>query len=359
MDNRGNRWMRPRRILSGRLAPALALATLAACEVPTSLPKWDTVWIAPGKSTTIPVTSLLPAQVSSTPGGDAFQLDVAPVEIEASLREACPACATGGVILPVKPEFTLTATASAALPAELISASLASGVVEVTLRHDFSFDPLRPSATARGTLVIEVRSGDLTLTRYTLQGTSWAPGTTLTRAVPLVPATVAGALDVTATLYSPEGDGVRLRGDEAVSMTVTPSQLLVTEARLRLAHRSIAAEEVELDLADVDRAVVDHQKGGALLLDITNPFDVTGDLDLTLTAPGVAIRKPVALEAGSSTARVELTESELGSLLGASPVVLGAGGAVSAPAAGATVRPAQGVEIASRLELTIGAKEES
>jgi hypothetical protein len=358
MHNRGNRWMRLRRTLSRRLAPALALATLAACEVPTSLPKWDTVWIAPGESTTIPVTSLLPAQVSSAPGGDAFQFDVAPVSVEASLGEACPACTTSGVILPTKPEFTLTATASTPLPSDVISVDQASGVVDVTLSHDFSFDPLRPSATARGNLVIEVRSGDATLTRYTIEGASWAPGTTLTRALPLVSATVSDALEITATLYSPEGDGVRMRGDEKVTMTVTPSRLLVGQARVRVADQSIVAEQVELDLADIDEAVLDHQKGGALLLDITNPFDVTGDLALTLTAPGVTITKPVALQAGSSTSRVELTESELGSILGASPVRLRVSGSVSAPAGGATVQPSQSVEIASRLEFTIGAKEE-
>jgi hypothetical protein len=151
---------------------------------------------------------------------------------------------------------------------------------------------------------------------------------------------------------------VRISGNEKLTMTVVPTQLLVTQARVRVADQPIVAEQVELDLADVDEAVVDHQKGGALLLDITNPFNVTGNLALTLTAPGVTIRKPVALQAGSSTSRVELTESELGSILGASPVHLSASGAVSAPADGATVRPSQSVEISSRLEFTIGAKEQ-
>lgn len=358
MHNRGFSWMRLRRTLSCRLAPGLALAALAACEVPTSLPSWDTVWIAPGRSTTIPVASLLPARVSSAPGGDAFVLDVAPVTASASLGQACPACSASGGAIATKPEFTLTVAGSAPLPAEVISASLASGVMGVTLRHDFDFDPLRPSATARGNLVIEVRSGSASLARYTIEGVSWAPGTTLTRAVPLAAATVSGTLEVTATLYSPEGDPVRMDGDQRLSMTIAPSQLVATQAKVRVADQSIVADQVELDLADIDQAVVDHQKGGALLLDITNPFDVAGDLTLTLTAPGVTITKPVALQAGSSTSRVELSESELGSILGRSPVRLGVSGSVSAPASGATVQPAQGVEIASRLEFTIGAKEE-
>jgi hypothetical protein len=351
--------MRLRRTLSGRLAPGLALMALAACEVPTSLPSWDTVWIAPGRSTTIPVTSLLPAQVSSAPGGETFLLDVAPAPASERLGAACPACAATGGSIATKPEFTLATTAAAPLPDEVISATLASGVIDVSLRHDFDFDPLRPSATARGKLVIEVSSASTTLTSYTIEGASWAPGTTLTRAVPIAAATVAGSLDVTATLFSPEGDPVTMDGDQELTMTVRPSELVATRAKVRVADQSIAAAQVDLDLADIDQAVVDHQKGGAILLDITNPFDIAGGLTVTLTAPGVTITKPVALQAGSSTSRVELSESELGSILGASPVRLSASGSVSAPATGATVQPTQVVEIASRLEFTIGATEES
>jgi hypothetical protein len=360
MHNRGARWVRLRRALSGRLAPGLALVTLAACEVPTSLPNWDTVWIAPGKSTTIPVASLLPSQVSSAPGGDAFLLSVAPIAIEESLAESCPSCsAASGSVVP-KPAFTVTATAGAPLPTEVISAELASGTIDVALRHDYGFDPLRPSSTARGYLVLEARSGSTTLVHDSISGAdvAWAPGTTLTRALALGAGAISGAVDVDVTLYSPAGDAVRIDTNQALRATVTPSQLHVSQAKVRVADQSIVAEQVELDLADIDQAVVDHQKGGALLLDVTNPFDVTGTLTLTLTAPGVVITKPVVLQAGSSTSRVELTEPELGSILGASPVHLSASGAVSAPAGGATVRPSQGVEIASRLEFTIGAKEQ-
>jgi hypothetical protein len=358
MTTRGIRSRRLRRILTGRAAPGLALLALTACEVPTTLPNWDTVWIAPGKSTTIPVASLLPSQVSSAPGGEAFLLNVAPVTAAASLDAACAPCSAAGGAVVAPPEFTLAAAASVPLPAEVISATLASGAIDVALRHDFSFDPLRPSESARGNVVIDVRSGSTTLTHDTIEGASWAPGTTLTRSVPLVSGAVAGALEVTATLYSPAGDSVKIDGSQKLTMTVAPSQLLATQAQVRVSDQSIVAEQVDLDLADIDQAVVDHQKGGALLLDITNPFDVTGTLTLTLTAPGGAITRPVALQAGSSTARVELSEAELGAILGRSPVSLSATGSVSAPVGGATVRPSQGVEIASRLELTIGSKGE-
>ena len=135
-------WRRRSRTLTGRLAPGLALLALGACEVPTSLPEWDTLWIAPGQSTTISVASLLPAQVSVTSSGDAFQLDVAPVSFQESLGEACASCALlNGLTLP-KPAFTIEISATAPLPSEVVSAKLASGQIAVALTHDFGFDPL-------------------------------------------------------------------------------------------------------------------------------------------------------------------------------------------------------------------------
>ena len=50
-----------------------ALALIAACDVPTSLPNYDTEWNVPAKSTTISVNSLLPGERDH---GDARQFGV-------------------------------------------------------------------------------------------------------------------------------------------------------------------------------------------------------------------------------------------------------------------------------------------
>src|SRR5581483_9237204 len=50
----------------------VTLASLAACDVPTGLPKYDTEWNVPGKSTSISVNSLLPSGVSATSDNSAF-----------------------------------------------------------------------------------------------------------------------------------------------------------------------------------------------------------------------------------------------------------------------------------------------
>jgi hypothetical protein len=359
MHNRGVHRRRPVRAPLGRLAPVLALFALAACEVPTSLPKWDTLWIAPGQGTTIGVSSLLPADVVVAPGGDAFELVVPPVTFQETLGEACSSCALlNGLVLP-KPAFTLTIGSTAQLPGDVISAKLASGKVDVSLSHDFAFDPLRPSASARGYLLLVARSGSTVLARDSIAGeaTAWPSGSTLQRSLSLAPATISGGVEVSVTLFSPAGDPVRIDTNQKVTITAAPSQLRVSEAQVKVANESITATDVDLDLADIDDVVIDHQKGGALLLDIDNPFDVTGSLTLTITAPGTTITRPLTLKSGASTERVELSESELASILGRSPVRLSASGSVSAPAAGATVTPSGSVVIESRLELTIGPKE--
>ena len=350
MQNRGIRW---RRLLVGVLA-----FPLAACEVPTSLPKWNTVWIAPAQGTVIPVTALLPAGITGTADG-AFLLSIPPVSAERTLGEACSSCALGNGLVAPKPKFTLTATATAPLPDGVISASLASGRVQVALHHDFGFDPLRPSATARGYLLLVARNGATTLVRDSIDGSTlaWPRGTVLHRTLKINPTVLASGVTVSLTLYSPAGDPVRIDTDQKLTVTSAPGELRASEATIRVADETVDAQEVALDLGDIDETVTDHQKGGALLLDVANPFAVAGGLTLTITAPNAVINKTFALRTGAFTARVELSESELRAILGRSPVHLSASGTVSAPEAGTTVKPSQSVAIDSRLELTIGSGE--
>lgn len=353
-----NRGFKRRRRLCAPLT-AIALVTLAACEVPTSPPRWDTLWIAPGQGTTISAASLLPSQVSTTASGDAFVVDLAPVTTQKSLGEACPACAlANGLTLP-KPAFTIGMSESIVFPEDLLSVKLANAEIAVSLTHDFGFDPLRPSETARGSIVIEIRSGTTTLTKYTIEGASWPAGEALTRVIPVGSADVVGSVQVAITLESPAGDPVVVNTNQSVSATVTPTRVVLSEATVRVESRQIDTEPVDLDVEDIDDAVIDHQKGGALLLDISNPFGVTGQLELMIESPTITIRRPLTLRTGESTERVELSESELGSILGESPVRLSIAGAVSATGPGGiSVSPNQSVVVDSRLELTIGPKED-
>jgi hypothetical protein len=80
-------------------------------------------------------------------------------------------------------------------------------------------------------------------------------------------------------------------------------------------------------------------------------------MNVVINAPGAAITKQLTLSASAtSTARVELTGSEIQSILGKNPVTVTVRGTVSSPSGTATVRPGQTVSIGTRLELTIGPK---
>jgi hypothetical protein len=126
---------------------------------------------------------------------------------------------------------------------------------------------------------------------------------------------------------------------------------------VRVANRAVDAAEVELDLADIDETVSDNAKAGALILTLTNPFAVSGDLSLVITTPGTTVTKSVALTQGTTTTRVEFNEQEIRSILGASVRLRATGSVCSAGACTTDVTPSQSVAIASRLELTIGPKE--
>ena len=341
------------------LAVPLTLV-LAGCDLPSELPKWNTTWVVPGENTTISVSRLLPGSVSVAPGGSAFALSLPGVSVSQTLGQMCGApCSTfQGLIVP-KPQFTANLPASIALPTDVISARVTGGTVQVRLEHTFSFDPIRPSPTARGYIVVTATAGSVTLARDSIPGetTAFAPGTALTRNLALATATVAGPISINARIFSPAGDPVMIDTNQRVTVTATPMQIVISEAQVRVANRSITGEQVELDLADIDQAVSERTKAGALLLDLDNPFAVTGTLTLTINGPNANIVKQVPLQQGAQSVRVEFNEQEIQSILGTSPVRLSVSGTVNAPTSGATVRPSQVVTIRSRLLLTLGPKE--
>ncbi|HEX6069467.1 MAG TPA: hypothetical protein VFZ18_06570, partial [Longimicrobiaceae bacterium] len=164
----------------------MALATLlalAACDIPTELPSWDTRWVVPAEDAAFSVADLLPAGVAVAPSADAFEVELSPVTFSQSLGQLCAACgAIDGLAAP-KPPFTVSFGGEVGLPDALLSARIASGGIEVRLSHDFPFDPLRPAALARGYLILSVRSGSVVLARDSLSGNTVAlpPGMVVSR----------------------------------------------------------------------------------------------------------------------------------------------------------------------------------
>ena len=345
---------RPRR--SGTLFLAAALA-LGACDVPTEMPVVEQTWLIPTDSTTIGVDRFLPADVSAV--GSSFRLSVPATTFSRSLGEICPVCPAGPVTAP-KPAFVATLAGSAELPADLMSAALESGTVTVRIANGFAFDPLRPSAGARGRIVTTITSDGGIVAADTVRGetSALAPGATLERVISVIhSARAAGALDVEVVLDSPAGDATTLAASQRVTVTATAGDILVSSARVVVSARDVSPDEVTIDVAEVDEAIEERVQGGALVLRIANPFKASGSFTVRLSAPGFEIARPVSVAPGpeEQEQRLELSAFELQELLGREDVVLRLTGTATGADAGESlvVFPDMALRVAARIELRL------
>jgi hypothetical protein len=354
--------LRPNRVRLAFLG--VAAGSLAACGVPTDLADWDMTWSVPTTGTTISVNSMLPSGVTSS--GNSFLVSVSPVSITRRLGDDCSACsAADGLTIP-KPAFTGSGTATTSLPERVNSATLGTNQIAVTLRHGWGFDPLRPSATARGWLRIvatDMSSGQV-IGRDSINGatTAFPSGTDLVRSMTLT-GTVARRLTmpaivmVTTTMDSPAGDNVRMQSASTFSASANFSTLAVSQAQVALTNQQVNAAATTLDLRDVGGAIRDRATAGVLQLTITNPFAVTGALTLRFTGGDQPVTKSITLSANTTTQAastttqdVPLSRDELRSLFGKS-ISLAVTGQVNGVSVNVT--PGQSVNVSARMLLTL------
>jgi hypothetical protein len=353
---RGNAWR--------ALMLVVSCASLIACDIPTAAPKWDVKFMVPSKGTSLSVGQLLPSSVIVTSDASAFQINLAPTTFSRTLGELCPPCiAVNGLFVP-KPAFTGTLSGSVSLPAEVVNAQVQSGGVDVSVRNNLSFDPIRPSATARGTVTISISSGGVQIGAATISGTTTAlaPGSTVV--FPTVQltanATITNPISVSLTLDSPAGDNVTVNTSQSITVTATPNLLRVKNVRVTVANRTVAVSQVDLNLQDVDKVFVNRIQGGTLFMDIANPFaGVTGTLNVRITAPNSSpIVKPIALNGlATQTVSIVFTRDELRSFVGKNGAILTATGTLNGPNGGVPLAPNQVVVISSRFELILSSTE--
>ena len=353
---RRSRHLFPARTLRGAWPVMLLVA--GGCDVPTSLPKWDTQWLVPVENTSFPVTQLLPASVTMTADRSAFVVPVAPLTLTRPLAVLCGACGALSGQRVAKPAFTATLTDTLRLPSDVPAATLAGGAVVIAITNGFAFDPIRPGGLARGTVTVTLTSGGSALGTVALDGTVDAlpPGGTVTRSVPLSAAPVAGRIVLTLTVISPAGEVVRIDPTERFALTATPQGLRMSDVTVSVTQKPVTIQAAQLNVSDIDASLVERVKAGALVLDITNPFGVTGPLTLRITGPGVNLTRSVQLGSGQTTQTVPFTQEEIQSILGRSGVTFSATGAVGATQA-VKLAPSQVVQLNAQLELTLGPKE--
>ena len=336
------------------LRPAGALVLLAgltACDIPTGLPRWETTWITPGQEIRVSVAELLPAGLAVNGDTSAILIQIDTVTGGFQLSDFCPACPPAVVAVP-KPAFTGTETVDVPLPGPVGTATTSGGIVIVELENGFDFDPIRPSASARGSITLELRSGATLIGSLVIDGTQRAlpPGATLRDTLNIVDGTIGDLLTMEVEIVSPAGDNTTMSPNDAFTVDVWSPGIEVSEATITLTAQSIEGVEAELDLTDVDLG--DRLKEGAVILEITNPFGVAGTLTLTVDpADGAPIVKPVPLSAAAtSQVVVSFTEAEMETLVGQSSemTITGAvnGGNV-------TVRPDMEMALDARLRVTV------
>lgn len=349
----------PARLRAGLPALTAALA-LGACDIPTAPPKLETTWRIPVDATTFSVTELLPSSVTTTDDGTAFVLDFEPQTIARSLGQLCAPCAAAHGFTVPKPAFTANIDDDVELPSDVASVTVSGGSLAVQVRHTFGFDPLRPSATARGSLTISLTNQGRTLGTVTQSGTNvdLPSGSSRTFFLP-VTGQISGPITVALTLTSPAGDPVTINSNSTFETTVSSSELELSQASVAVQNQQVSVDQVELDLSDVDETVADHVLGGELLLTIVNPFTVQGNLSLTVQGAGMNIpAKTVSIAPASTTeASIAFTGPELQSMLGRE-VTLTLSGQLSGVGATVAVTPNQVVVVRSSLQLDIGPTEE-
>jgi hypothetical protein len=340
------------------LAFAAALAFLAGCDIPTSAPIVDSRWVVPSQSTSIGVANLLPSGVTVMADSSGFLVSASPASLSRSLAQDCDLCVPlNGSVAPV-PAFVGMIALSSALPADVAAATLVGGALQVAVTNGYSFDPLRPSASAssaKGFAVITITSGGALLGKDSVNGATSAlpPGGTLNRTIPLAGSvTGAAPLTMSVVVHSPGGDPVLIDASRVMSASITPTSLRVASVSVNVVNRAVSSSTT-MNLEDIDSTIANHVQSGSLLMSIANPFSVSGSLTARFVPDGgVAMVKAVALSPGNSSPSVSFSAAELQTLLG-HHVVLTFSGAVSGTAGSVAVSPRQIVLVNTHLDIAL------
>ena len=359
----------PRR--SRRVALLVALAGVAACDIPSSAPILQQTWIVPTDSATIGAATLLPSGVSITAGATpTFIVSTPATVVNTNLGAICsqPACQSATTVSAPTPAFTspvglLGSTVN--LPAGVSGVTVTGGTLNVVVTNNLGFDPLRPNgvnAAPYGQIIVTVSSGTVartdTIRGSSTQGLPNALATTLV--VNLPTGVYAGSVSIAISVVVPAGGTASLNRNNAFALTSTLQNFGVSQATVVVSGVAVNTAPTSFSLSDVDLG--NQVQSGAVLLDVSNPFTASAALNLLLAAPAqsgeaaVNISKPITIPAQpSSSITVALTQSELQSLLGKTGVSIRVTGTASGTGAGNTtsVTPTSRITLRTRLQLIL------
>jgi hypothetical protein len=347
---------RPRSGTPGARGLALAMLALGvtACDFPTAPPIFESRFLIPESGTTLGVEQFLPSGVAVV--GSSFRVTVSPVSLGRTLGQMCgqPCLAAAGQTV-AKPAFSDLFTTSLALPADVPAGVLTGGTVTVNMSHSLGFDLLRPQGrTEDGRITITISSAGRTLGSALIDREFRSGGAgMISQSIPLAPGPIAGTITVELAVVSPAGSAVTINPESSVAMTVTTGNILAGEATVRVQNRQVATTPVVVDLTSIDDEVAERVRRGAVILNMSNPFDATGTLQLQFEGAAVAPR-PVQVAPGESSQRIEFSEAEVRALMGRR-VTLRISGPVSGAGQGGTmvIRPDQQARVVTLLDLIL------
>jgi hypothetical protein len=339
-----------------RVLPLLLLPLAAACDFPTEPFSWETRWLIPATEVTVGIAEVLPAGITRAPGGGAFLVTLAEFGAGVSLAEACPACVAFHGTTVDKPEIEFTIRGTGELPAAVTRARLGASSVPVVIRNTLTFDPIRPSASARGRIVAAARDADgRVLGEAVVDGTTTAlpPGGSVAFQLPIVATDARGPVEVEVRVESPAGDPVHVDVNGRLELTVGPAVLTVTEADVRIEGETFESPVVEFVPGEVDAAIADRAQGAEIRLYVDNPLGLTGTINVDITGSFSTIHRTLQLAPGQSVLTMELSRTEIQYMLLSQTAQIVVRGTVSAPGGTATVRPEHTVGFTPEILITL------
>jgi hypothetical protein len=359
-------------------AALLGFVGVAACDVyaiaTDPFPGLVQTWNLPVATTQVSVASLLPSGVSiySTPASNppdssGFTVNVSGISMSRRIGAYCALCqALNGTTAP-KPAFTINPDtgSTVSLPANVVSASLLGGTVSYTINNGLSFDPLRVSANLanpQGRIIVVVRSGSVVFARDTVKGETQAlPASTgsLTRVLNLQSGPIASSITVDLEVQSPAGDNTFINANGSLGMSASVTGLRVGAVTINVPTATLGSgTPEEIDLEGLDESMTERVLSGALELTVTNPFAVTGSMNVVFaTSPGPNVTKTATLAAVTTpqVLTVSFDSAQMSRILNSNPSpTLSISGTVSAPGP-ITVSPKQVISMSNRIIMKLRA----
>jgi len=284
---------------------AAALAVATGCDIPTSLPVWDTEWELVLARDSVAVRELLPDEVAL--GDDGFRVASFVRADSVRLDEVCELCTCfDGPIPEVELE---TQDYELGLPARLVEAPLVRGVARLELTNGLGFDLLDDGLGNRGfirTDLVDRRTGDTLVTRVV--DDPFPDGATVSLDFPLDGVLLHGSLVARVSGVTPGSscEELSLHPSDGIDVRVEIRDVLAAEATIVLVAADLAPDLQRASLPDPLSDRLRPQESDLVVsLGVRSGLPLPVDLDLSvaassseLFAPSAALTTPVRIAAG-------------------------------------------------------------